>query len=191
VHPLPSLYPKVPLLTAEQREGAEAELAVHPTILPPINPPILSFLLFQPRQSQLFQVSDHGAAHECCTAYLIKTLLKQGFETKLIATEASCSMRAVQRIRLMSQQSEMPTTPRTNRVGRRSCITPPMQKSLCDILTEQPYLYRCEMADFLFRRFYKRISDRSIGRTLRSIGWTRTTIRRTTAGCRSSRSLSP
>jgi hypothetical protein len=44
---------------------------------------------------------------------LIKTLLKEGFETKLIASEASCSVRAVQRIR---QQSEMPT-PRTNRVG--------------------------------------------------------------------------
>jgi hypothetical protein len=48
---------------------------------------------------------------------LIKTLLKEGFETKLMATEASYSVRAVQRIRLR-QQSEMPTTLiRTNRVG--------------------------------------------------------------------------
>ena len=108
---------------------------------------------------------------------LIKTLLTKGFETKLIASEASCSVRAVQRIRLKRQQFEMPT-PRTNRVGRRSCITSPMQKALCDILIEQPYLYRCEMADFLYRRFRKRISERSIGRTLRSIGWTRTTIHR-------------
>jgi transposase len=34
------------------------------------------------------------------------------------------------------------------------------------------------MADFLYCRFRKRISERSIGRTLRSIGWTRTTIHR-------------
>jgi len=34
------------------------------------------------------------------------------------------------------------------------------------------------MADFLYRRFRKRISERSIGRILRSISWTRTTIHR-------------
>ncbi len=66
---------------------------------------------------------------------LIKTLLKEEFETKLIASEASCSMRAVQRIRLKRQQFEMPN-PRTNYVGRRSCITSPMQKALRDILIE-------------------------------------------------------
>lgn len=108
---------------------------------------------------------------------LIKTLLKEGFKTKLIASEASCSVCAVQRIRLKRQQSEMPT-PRTNRVGRRSCITSPMQKAVCDILIEHLYLYRGEMADLLYRRFCKRISGRSICPTLRSMGWTRSTIRR-------------
>jgi len=34
------------------------------------------------------------------------------------------------------------------------------------------------MADFLFQKFGRRISERSIGRTLRSMGWTRKTIRR-------------
>jgi hypothetical protein len=106
---------------------------------------------------------------------LIKTLLKKGFDTKLIASVASCSVRAVQRIRL--KQFEMPTQG-TNRVSRRSCITPPMRNALCDLLIEQPYLYRCEMADFLYRKFRKRISERSIGRFLRSIGWTRTMIHR-------------
>jgi hypothetical protein len=108
---------------------------------------------------------------------LIETLLKEGFETKLIASEASYSVRAVQRIRLKRQQFEMPN-PRTNRVGRRSCITSPMRGALCDKLIEQSYLCRYEMADFLYRRFGKRISERSIGRTLRSIDWTRTTIHR-------------
>ena len=50
---------------------------------------------------------------------LIKTLLMRGFETKLIASAVSCSVRAVQRIRLKRQQFEMPT-PSTNRVGRRT-----------------------------------------------------------------------
>jgi hypothetical protein len=57
---------------------------------------------------------------------LIETLLKEGFETKLIASEASCSVRAVQRIRRKRQLFEMPIL-RTNRVGRRSCITSPMR----------------------------------------------------------------
>ena len=49
-------------------------------------------------------------------------------------------------------------------------------KALYDILIEQPYLYRYEMADFLYRRFRRRISERSVSRTLLSIDWTRTTI---------------
>ena len=94
---------------------------------------------------------------------LIETLLKEEFETKLIALKASCSVRAVQRIRLKRQQFEMPT-PRTNRVGRRSCITSPMQGALCDKLIEQSYLYRCEMADFSIVDLVKEYrKDRSVG----------------------------
>jgi hypothetical protein len=105
---------------------------------------------------------------------LINTLLKEGFETKLIASEASCSAHAVQRIRLKRQQSEMPT-PRTKR-SRHSCITSPMKKIFFDALTEQPYLFRCEMADLFYRRFRKKISERLVGRILQLTGWTRTTI---------------
>ena len=83
---------------------------------------------------------------------LIKTLLMRGYEPNLIASEASCSVRAVQRIRLRTQQFEM-FTPRANRVRHRGHITLPMRQALCDKLIEQPYLYRYEMADFLYRRF--------------------------------------
>ena len=107
---------------------------------------------------------------------LIKTLLAQGFETRLIASKTSCTVRTVQRIRLERQQSK--TSNRRTRVGRRGCVTSTMRKALCDTLAKQPYLYRDEMADFLFQKFGRRISERSIGRTLRSIGWTRKTIRR-------------
>lgn len=79
---------------------------------------------------------------------LIKALLKEGFQTKLIATKAPCSRRAVQRIRRKRQQPEMPT-PRTSHVGRRSCITSSMKNALFDKLAEQPYLYRCEMSSRL------------------------------------------
>jgi hypothetical protein len=44
---------------------------------------------------------------------LIKTLLKEGFETKLIASEASCSVRAVQRIHRKRRQFEMSTQEQT------------------------------------------------------------------------------
>lgn len=97
---------------------------------------------------------------------LIETLLKQGFENKLIASKAKCSERAVQRIHRKRQQPEMPT-PRAKR-GCRSCITSPMKKAFFDTLTEQSDLYRCEMADFFYRRFGRNLSERSIGRILRS-----------------------
>ena len=128
--------------------------------------PILPSSFSNPARVSAFVSAIMAPQLDAAQHILIKTLLKEGF------------VRAVQRIRLKRQQSEMPTTSRTNRAGRRSCITPPMQKALCDKLIEQPYLYRYEMADFLYRWFCKRVSDRSIGRILRSIGWTRTTIRR-------------
>lgn len=106
---------------------------------------------------------------------LIKTLLKKGFDTKLIASKALCSVRTVQRIR--RERDKLPTR-RTARRGRRSCIAAPMQEALRNKLAERSDIYQCEMADFLYRKFRKRISERSIGRTLRSIGWTRKTIRR-------------
>jgi hypothetical protein len=58
--PLASLYPKVPLLTAERSEGAdEAELAgPHQSFLPP----------FPIRLHQRFHVSDHAPMRQCCIA---------------------------------------------------------------------------------------------------------------------------
>jgi hypothetical protein len=121
---------------------------------------------------------------------LIKTLLAQGFETRLIASKTSCTVRTVQRIRLERQQSK--TSNRRTRVGRRGCITPTMRKALCDSLTKQPYLYRYEMADFLFSKIW----EKDIGKIDRSnpaINWLdekNDPSHRTTTGCRPSRSLS-
>jgi hypothetical protein len=165
-----ALHPRlvVPQVTAAKRRGRIGGLTHHPA-------PSILLSSFLPARVSAFVSAIMAPQLNAAQHILIETLLKEGFETQLIATEASCSVRAVQRIRLKRQQFEMPT-PRTNRVGRRSCITSLMQKALCDVLIEQPYLYRCEMTDFLYCRFRKRILERSISRALRSIGWTRTMI---------------
>lgn len=108
---------------------------------------------------------------------LIDSLIKQGFENKIIAPAARCSLRAVQRIRSKTEAPDMSSTSNTQ-IGRRSCITPLMLKALCDKLTEQPDMYRCEMVDFLQEKFDRKVSERSIGRALHSCGWNRKVIRR-------------
>jgi hypothetical protein len=45
-----------------------------------------------------------GTVPKLAEHILVKALLKEGFETKLIASVALCSVRAVQRIRLKRQQ---------------------------------------------------------------------------------------
>jgi hypothetical protein len=159
--PLPGCTSKVPLLTAERSEHMQNWR------FPPPSFPILPSSFSNPARVSAFVSAIMAPQLSAAQHILIKSLLKEGFENKLIALEASCSVRAVQRIRL--KQFEMPT-PRTNRVSRQSYITSPMQKALYNILIEQPYLYRCEIADFLYYRFCKRILDRSIGWTLQSIG---------------------
>ena len=67
-------------------------------------------------------------------------------------------------------------TTRANRVRNRGYITSPIQQALYNKLIEQPYLHRYKMADFLYCRFCTRVAERSIGRTIRSIGWTRKTV---------------
>jgi len=62
------------------------------------HPPILSFLFFQPHQSLLFRVTDMVPRINAIQHILIKLCLKERFEIKLIATEASCSVHTVQRI---------------------------------------------------------------------------------------------
>lgn len=100
---------------------------------------------------------------------LIETLLKQEFGPQLIASKALCSLCTVEKICLGRLDSEMPTR-QTAQAGRRCRMTTCIQKALCDVLNKQPYMYRCEMVDFLFRHFGARIWERSIGRTPRSIG---------------------
>ncbi|KAI1839588.1 hypothetical protein JX266_014202, partial [Neoarthrinium moseri] len=108
---------------------------------------------------------------------LIKSMIKLDFDNKVIASEASCNVRTVQRIRLEKAGPRMTSANRTT-AGRRSSITAPMRKALCDILTERPDMYRSELVEFLDDKFGIKVSERSIGRTLKSVGWTRKILRR-------------
>ena len=110
------------------------------------------------------------------TRALVLALLEQGFSNKVVATQARCSARGVRRISL-KDPIEMAKRP-TNRVGRRSSISEPMRKFLCDTLSEEPDLYRDEMADLLHEKFGGKYSERSIGRALNAIKWTRKRMRR-------------
>ena len=61
--------------------------------------PPCSLILFPPRQSQLVHAShDHGAASGCCIASFDQDITRRGLKTKLIASEALCSVRAIHRI---------------------------------------------------------------------------------------------
>ena len=101
----------------------EVELAAHPKSgFPPNLPnfarsalPCQRFVLATIMAPQL-----DAAKH-----ILIEVLLEEGFETKLLASVASCSVRAIQRIRL--KQFEMPIQG-PKRAGRRRRITAAMEK---------------------------------------------------------------
>jgi hypothetical protein len=67
----------------------------------PINP---SFL-FSPARVSAFVSAIIAIQVNAAQHILTKTLLKEGFETKLIATEVSCSVRAVQIIHLKIDSS--------------------------------------------------------------------------------------
>ena len=77
---------------------------MHLWLLVPQGTKPFPFLLYPPRQNQRVHVSyDYNAANDAAQHLLIKSLLMRGLETKLGASIALCSVRAVQRIRLQTQ----------------------------------------------------------------------------------------
>lgn len=110
------------------------------------------------------------------TRSLIRAFLELGFSPKIIARQARCSTRAVRRIR-QEDPNEMARRAASRR-GRRSRISNEMREFICETLEEEPDLYRDEIADLLHERFGEKCSERSIGRALRAINWTRKRLRR-------------
>lgn len=111
------------------------------------------------------------------THTLINTMMQHGFTNKDIATAAQCSSRAIQRIRLSQTSPNMPGQS-TTRVGRPSRISPAMQKALQNRLDVRPDMYRCDIVNFLERKFGEKVSERAVGRALKSMLWTRKINRR-------------
>lgn len=66
--------------------------------------------------------------------------------------------------------------------GRPRSITPAMFEALRERLLEKPGLCQDEMVLFLLDEFKTQVSSFSIGRALRSIGWTKKKIRRVGKG---------
>jgi transposase len=98
-----------------------------------------------------------------------------------IAKDVGCSERAVYAIQSNLRHFGSTKAP-SNGVGRPRSVTPPMLDALCEYLLEKPDLYRDEMVLFVLDEFNTHVTPSSIGRTLKSRGWTKKTIRRIAKG---------
>jgi transposase len=94
-----------------------------------------------------------------------------------IADVVGCSERSVFAIKSNLRCFSSTKAP-SNGVGRPRSITPPMLDALCEYLLEKPGLYRDEMVLFVLDEFNTHVTASSIGRALKSHGWTKKTIRR-------------
>jgi transposase len=113
---------------------------------------------------------------------LITGMLSRGlFTDSQIATAANCSTRGVRRIRSNIRYYGAPQAPQ-NGGGRKRSITPAMLDALCEHLLETPGLYQSEIILFLVDEFDVLVTASSIGRALRSRGWTKKQIRRIANG---------
>lgn len=108
-------------------------------------------------------------------------LCRKSMKAHEIAAVAECSLRSVYAIRSNTRRYGSTTAPPIVG-GRPRSITPVMLDALYEHLIEKPDLYHDEMALFLLDEFGIEVSTQSIGRTLRSKGWTKKKIRRIAKG---------
>jgi hypothetical protein len=99
------------------------------------------------------------------------------FKAQQIANVAGCSRRAIHRIRSKRLPKASP-----NPVGRPRSITPPILDALCKHLLEDPGLYLEEMVLFIWDKFKVQVTTYSIARALKSIRWSKKTIRHIAKG---------
>jgi transposase len=101
--------------------------------------------------------------------------------TAEIANVVGCSQRSVFGIKSNIRCFGSTRAP-TNGAGRPRTITPPMLDALCEYLLEKPGLYQDEMVLYILDEFEMCVTASSIGRALKSCGWTKKTIRRIAKG---------
>jgi hypothetical protein len=93
-----------------------------------------------------------------------------------IADVVGCSERSVFAIKSNLRCFSSTKAP-SNGVGQPRSITPLMLDALCEYLLEKPSLYQDEMVLFVLDKFNTHVTASSIGRALKSCGWTKKTIR--------------
>jgi transposase len=98
-----------------------------------------------------------------------------------IANVIGCSKRTVYAIQSNLHYFGSIKAP-LNGVGRPRSITPPILDALYKYLLEKPDLYRDEIVLFVLDEFNAHVIPSSIGRALKSRGWTKKTIRRIVKG---------
>lgn len=98
-----------------------------------------------------------------------------------IADVVGCSERSVFAIQSNLRHFGSTKAP-SNSVGRPRSIIPLILDALCEYLLEKPDLYRDEMVLFVLDEFNTHVTPSSIGRALKSCGWTKKTIRRIAKG---------
>jgi transposase len=108
-------------------------------------------------------------------------LASKSFKAHEIAEVAGCSTHSVHAIKSNLRQYGTTKAP-PNGGGRPRDITPPMFNALCERLLEKPGLCQDEMQLFFLDEFNTEISTFSIGRTLRSHGWTKKKIHQIAKG---------
>jgi hypothetical protein len=97
---------------------------------------------------------------------------KVPFKTQQIANIAGCSRRAIYR-----KRSKRLPKAFLNPVGRPRSIIPPIIDTLCKYLLKDPGLYLEEMVLLVWDKFKVQVTTYSIARALKSIGWSKKTIR--------------
>ena len=103
------------------------------------------------------------------------------FKARQIAKVACCSLRTIH-TKKTNMRRFGSTRASPNRGGRPRSITPPMLDALRGHLLEEPGLYLEEMALILWDEFKVQVTTYSISRALKSIRWSKKTIRRIAKG---------
>jgi transposase len=107
---------------------------------------------------------------------LIRGMILSGEPTKDIAKAARCSERGIRRIQRNMLCYDDTKAPFIS-IGRRRVMTQVMLEALRTHLRAQPGLYQDEIARLLRREFDIAVSQASISRALKSMRWSKKTVR--------------
>jgi transposase len=110
---------------------------------------------------------------------IIQGMIEEGSLTNdEMATVVNCSSRSISTARTNYRRFGSTKAPYNGRGGRPRSLTDPEVDTLLDLLRENPWLHRDEIAIFLGDRFDELRSTSTIGRALKKAGWSKKVARR-------------